>query len=106
MLKDISISVNHSHYANHLPDLELLAINCIYIEVGRYFGIDITDRFCIFCLLNNDILIIEDEYHVFFKCPRFNDIRQNYLFNWYTGNTYMADFSNIMSSQNDTKIRY
>jgi len=55
--------------------------------------------------INEDNLIIEDEYHVFFNCPRYDDIRRNYMFNWYTGPTEVIYFYNIMSSDNENTIR-
>jgi len=56
-------------------------------------------------LFNEDNYIIEDEYHVFFNCPRYDDIRRNYLFNWYTGPTEVIYFYNIMSSDNEKTTR-
>jgi len=41
----------------------------------------------------------------FFKCPRCDDIRRNYLFSWYTGPTEVIYVYNIMSSDNENTIR-
>ena len=35
------------------------------IEIGRHYGIDKEDRICLYCFINEDNLIIEDEYHVY-----------------------------------------
>ena len=42
------------------------------IEIGRHYGIDKEDRICLYCFINEDNLIIEDEYHVFFNCLRYD----------------------------------
>ena len=52
-------------------------------------------------LNNEDNLIIEKEYYVFFNCPRCDDIRRNYLFNWFTGPIEVIYFYNIMSSDDE-----
>jgi len=45
--------------------------------------------------------IVECEYHVLLECHRFNEIRQNYLFNWYRSSRNLQGFINILSSEND-----
>jgi len=41
----------------------------------------------------------------FFYCPCYDDIRRNYLFNWYTIPTKVKHCYNIMSSDNENTIR-
>ena len=77
----------------------------LHIEVGRYYSIERHDRICIYCLLNDDILVVEDEYHVFFICPRFAEIRQSHLLNWFSGNRDLYNFNNIMTTDNVKHIR-
>ena len=77
----------------------------LHIETGRHLGVDREFRTCLFCFTNSDILEIEDEYHVFFICSRFNELRQTLLFSWYSGNTNIADFYNILKSQRTNTIR-
>jgi hypothetical protein len=48
------------------------------IEIGRHRNLNTEDRLCKFCELSN-INVIEDEYHVIFHCPAYNDIRNVYL---------------------------
>ena len=74
-------------------------------EIGRHYGIDKEDRICLYCFINEDNLIIEDKHHVSFNCPRYDDIRRNYQFNWYTGPTEVIYFYNIMSIDNENTIR-
>ena len=70
------------------------------IEVGRHRGIDREFRTCTFCLTNLNITCVEDEYHVFFKCQKFEDARQNLLFSWYSGGTDSFHFYNLLKSEN------
>ena len=40
---------------------------------------DYIGNICSFCFLNGNQLIIEDEYHTFFICPKCVNIRERYL---------------------------
>ena len=62
------------------------------IEVGRHQNIERENRFCIFCQNIENRYILEDEYHVFFKCPRYLDLRQHLLYSWYSGGNDMLNF--------------
>jgi len=39
----------------------------LQIELGRQKNIDIHNRLCIYCLLNDNLVVIECEYHAFFS---------------------------------------
>ena len=43
----------------------------IRLETGRYEGLKVEERLCPFCN------VVEDEIHVFLKCPVYNDLRSN-----------------------------
>ena len=43
----------------------------INLELGRYLGIPVNNRFCNFC--EN---CVEDEKHVLLSCPMYNGVRQ------------------------------
>ena len=45
------------------------------IEVGRHNNIPQEERNCIYCLEHHQIRIIENEEHIFFRCPKYNDLR-------------------------------
>ena len=53
------------------------------IEIGRHHNINRADRLCLFCLNQFNIVTIEDYYHAFFICPKFNTQREKYLTPWY-----------------------
>ena len=72
------------------------------IELGRHTGIDRADRVCLYCFNNHNILVVESEYHVFFKCEKFDALRNLYLNTWYRSGDSLQNFQNIIS----TKILY
>ena len=47
------------------------------IEKGRYLDLEINQRVCSMCNLND----IEDEFHFILRCPADNDLRKKYLNN-------------------------
>ena len=52
------------------------------IEIGLHHNINRADRICIFCFNQNNTIVIEDEYHAFFICPKFDAQRETYLIPW------------------------
>ena len=48
---------------------------------------------------------IEDEFHVFFKCPRFNQERQMFIFSWYNGEHNFLNFCNLMQISDESKLK-
>ena len=57
------------------------------IEVGRHYNILREERICSFCLENSSISVIEDEFHVFFHCKKYDYYRTIYLGHNYICNT-------------------
>ena len=53
------------------------------IETGRNRDIGRLDRICLYCFNHWDRLVVEDEYHVFFICAKYNNVREEYLYSWY-----------------------
>ncbi len=49
------------------------------IEVGRHDGIQRALRICPYCLIRTNQEVLEDEYHAFFHCKLYDDIRLIYL---------------------------
>ena len=75
------------------------------IETGRHHNIDRENRFCQFCETTEHLFVVEDEYHVFFICPRYSDIRLQLLLSWYSGETDLLNFYNIIQVEDTLKIR-
>ena len=65
-------------------------ISChkLKVETGRYCGIPCEERICTSCSLNE----VEDEIHFLFRCPKYENERQNML---YTINKSCAPFDNL-----------
>ena len=74
------------------------------IEIGRHHNINRTDRICTFCFNQSNNLHLEDEFHVFFNCLRFDAIRQNLLSPWYRQGSSKQDFFNLMETENSDII--
>jgi len=75
------------------------------IELGRHSGILKENRICSYCLQNLNTLVIDCELHAFFKCHKYDDVRNSYLFNWYTHGTDPQDFYVLMSSHDADIVR-
>ena len=72
------------------------------VETGRHMNEPRNLRICLYCNENLNINIVECEYHIFFECKRFLDIRNSYLYNWYTGHVSIQNFYKLLSL-NDRK---
>lgn len=75
------------------------------IEVGRHRGIARANRICLYCFNQLKKLVIEDEYHVFFICPNFDGIRDEYLHTWYRSGDSKNHFYNILCTCNPVLIK-
>jgi hypothetical protein len=74
------------------------------IEMGRQNNIPLYERICLFCFNQNNVTAIDCEFHAFFQCSKYNDVRNNYLYNWYSNGTTINDFYSLMSTQNEENI--
>ena len=75
------------------------------IETGRHSKITREKRICLYCLQKFNQNIIECEYHVFFQCEKFHEIRQHFLFTWYKSYTNITCFYSLLQSDNPVLIR-
>ena len=76
-----------------------------HIETGRYVHTPLQERICQFCFVSNNISTIECEFHVFFHCSKFINIRNKYLFNWYSAGRNLENFYSLLNSTENTKIQ-
>ena len=53
-------------------------------------------------LYNN---IVECEIHVFFHCPKCGEIRNVFLFNWYTSDTNITNLYSLIHNDNPDVIK-
>jgi hypothetical protein len=75
------------------------------IETGRHNKVLRENRNCIHCLTSVSTSIIEDEFHVFFICPKFNEIRNRYLTPWYNGNYSYHGLYQLMQTKKVQELR-
>ena len=76
-----------------------LSSQSLAIETGRHNNIQREDRKCIFCNLND----LEDEYHFIIKCPLYNNIRTEYIPNYYLRNPSVYKFIELLKCTNVKK---
>jgi hypothetical protein len=76
----------------------------LMIEIGRYTAIPKEERLCTECSTPENS-IIDCEYHAFFKCKRFDLIRQRHLHSWYTSGDTLPHFYSLMNSNHDKTIK-
>ena len=75
------------------------------VETGRHSNTPRDERICLYCFENNHISVLDCEYHAFFHCKRYEDVRSNYLFRWYSGGRELHDFYILMNSYNYDTLR-
>ena len=76
------------------------------IETGRHTNVHRDKRICLYCYNNYEVKVLECEYHVFFECEKFTEIRANFLYNWYTSSSSEANFYYLLQSTNPNIIRH
>ena len=75
------------------------------IEIGRHNNIPRSERLCNHCLERLNTHVVEDEYHVMFICPRYDEPRNRLLLSWYKGSRNRINFINLMTSNNDLVLK-
>ena len=73
------------------------------IEKGRHDNISANQRFCKFCMKNNNYCI-EDEFHFLSICPIYTDLRKEMLPNWFCVNPSFDKFTSLLSTSNVTYL--
>ena len=69
------------------------------VEVGRHKKMNVEVRLCRFCGMMNNLVCIEDEYHVLFHCIAYKDIR-NMNIGGEIFNQSLHSFVSIMKNNN------
>ena len=73
----------------------------LMIEKGRHHGIEVANRTCEQC----DMQRVEDEYHFLLKCPKYDDLRQEYLPRYYVNYPNRCKFLNLISTESDIALQ-
>ena len=64
------------------------------VETGRYTNVAVDDRKCQQCSMN----VLEDEYHFLLVCPKYRNLRINYLKPYFCHWPSLNKFDSLMSS--------
>ena len=75
------------------------------IETGRHINIPREQRICNYCLNNRNVSVIDCEFHAFFHCHKYNEVREQYLLSWYSGRMELSNFYVLMNSNCERTIR-
>lgn len=70
------------------------------IETGRYNNIERNERKCLNCNMN----VVESEYHFILVCPKFIEIRKQYLKKYYYQWPTIQKFENLFSNKSKLVI--
>ena len=60
---------------------------------------------CTFCFNQFNNVHVEDEFHVFFICSKFNSVEENFLFPWYSRGDSKAEFFSLMKVSTPDSVR-
>ena len=74
------------------------------IERGRHIGIDKALRVCLLCKELN-VSVVEDEYHLFFECPKYEPLRRIYLKAYWKRCINEHVFNSTLTLNNKATIR-
>ena len=75
----------------------------LMIEKGRQLGIDRNYRYCPFCLQKN-ITVVEDEFHFFYDCSTYDNLRKLYFKQAWLRNKNIDTFYRIISTEKEEEI--
>ncbi len=73
------------------------------IEKGRHEGTRMEHRICTHCENERNVTVIEDEYHFLLCCPKYEDLRRQYIPMYV--NVNFENFISLMSSQHCETLR-
>ena len=76
----------------------------LMIERGRHLGIDRALRLCPLCKESN-LSVVEDEYHLFFDCPKYEPLRLIYFKPYWNRCRNEHVFNSIFTLNNIATIR-
>lgn len=73
-----------------------LSSHKLYIETGRYVGLNRTERLCQNCDTHN----IEDEFHFMLQCPLYSNLRTQYIKPYYFRRPSAFKLIELLSTHN------
>ena len=72
----------------------------LLIEKGRHLHIQREDRLCKYCNIN----MVENEYHFLLVCPKYANLRKEYLTNYYCRLPSFEKIKSLMSSKSQNNL--
>ena len=78
-----------------------LSSHSLFVEVGRYHGVDRTSRKCTLCNMNST----EDEFHFVLQCKCYSDLRMRYIKPYYYRRSSSFKFVELLSTNNVKDLR-
>ena len=93
-------SLVNRNLRNALTKLRLSS-HQLAIESGRHRGIERQNRKCTLCTTND----IEDEYHMVLICPQYQNLRRQFIGNYYIRNPSMHKFIQLLDSSGNVLKR-
>ena len=90
----------HLNFRVYLTRLRLSSHN-LCVEVGRYHGVDRSDRKCTLCALNS----IEDEFHFILQCDSYIELRRHYIKQYYYRRPSSFKLVQLLSTENVKDLR-
>ena len=90
----------HMNFRVYLTRLRLSSHN-LFVEVGRYHGVNRLDRKCTLCTLN----ITEDEFHFVLQCESYRDLRRQFIKPYYYRRPSSFKLVQLLSTENVKDLR-
>lgn len=105
IFKDCFVNEKYLHCVNNINyRVALTRFRCsahrLLIEEGRYRNIERDQRICNMCNMN----AIETEYHFLLVCPRYRELRFEYLPNYYCAWPNIQKFKSLMQTCQKSKL--
>ena len=100
---ELYLSVDLSFEAQRLLSNFRCSSHNLMIEKGRHTSTDTHLRYCPICMKEN-ILVIEDEFHFFYECNKYEALRNKYFNRNWLRNRSLNMFYSIMNLRWPTLI--
>ena len=85
------------------------ASHTLHVEAGRHTVVEKNPKeslHIVFYIIIFVLLIVNStEYHAFFHCTKYSDIREIYLFSWYGRSRDLISYCSLMSSRQGNIIK-
>ena len=98
-IRKVSFYKTNKKYTTSLTRFRLSSHELL-IEKERHLHIKREDRLCKYCNMN----MVENEHHFLLVCPKYANLRKQYLTNYYCRWPSVEKFKNLMSSKSQHNL--